>query len=296
MSTNPLHDWAQHLASRGWPVFPLAPGTKHPAIKAWEHRASVDPHRITRCWHAGAGFGIGVACGPARLVVLDLDPATTDTGPDGATGLAALAQARGVQLAPTFTVATPRGGTHLYYTTPPGVQLRNTAGTLAPHLDTRAAGGYVVAPGTVLPNGGYELVDDTDPPELPGWLVQALTVRPSGSLSAPAPRPCTDVGGYVAAAVAGECDKVRHAPPGRHNAVLCRAAYALGQLVGAQLLAHGRARTELVAAGGFLIGADCGCTPVEVARVVDAGLAAGARNPRRTTPRTSPTSPGRDAA
>jgi hypothetical protein len=229
--------------------------------------------------------------------VLDLDPATDagpDTdGPDGATGLAALAQARGVALGATFTVATPRGGTHLYYRTPPGVRLRNTAGTLAPHLDTRAEGGYVVAPGTILPGGAYELVDDTDPPELPGWLVQALTVKPSASLSAPAQRPCTDVGGYVTAAVAGECDKVRHAPPGRHNAVLCRAAYALGQLVGAGLLEHNTARAELIAAGGVLIGADCGCTPTEVTRVIDAGLAAGERNPRRTTPRTSP---GRDAA
>ena len=90
MNTNPLHDWAQHLAFRGWAVFPLAPGTKQPAIKAWEHRASTDPDRIRRCWHAGARFGIGIACGPARLVVLDLDPATADTGPDGAGALAAL--------------------------------------------------------------------------------------------------------------------------------------------------------------------------------------------------------------
>jgi len=296
MSTSPLHDWAQHLASRSWAVFPLAPGTKRPAIKAWESRATTDPQRIRRCWHAGAGFGIGIACGPARLVVLDLDPATTDAGPDGAAGLAGLAQARGVQLAATFTVATPRGGTHLYYATPPGVQLRNTAGTLAPHVDTRANGGYIVAPGTVLPNGGYQLVDDTDPPELPGWLVQALTLRPAAALSA-APQPlCAEPGAYVAAAVAGECNKVRHAPPGQHNAVLCRAAYALGQLVGAGVLAHAGARAELVAAGGSLIDADCDCTPTEVTRVIDTGLAAGARNPRRTTPRTSPTSPGRSAA
>ena len=292
MTTNPLHDWAQHLASRGWAVFPLAPGTKRPAIREWEHRATTDPDRIRRCWY-GAGFGIGIACGPARLVVLDLDPATDAGGPDGAGALAALAAARGVQLAPTFTVATPRGGTHLYYAAPPGVQLRNTAGTLAPHVDTRANGGYVVAPGTVLPNGGYELVDDTDPAELPAWLVQALTARPSASLSAAPQRPCTDRGGYVAAAVRGECDKVRHAPPGRHNAVLCRAAYALGQLVGAGLLEHNTARAELIAAGGALIGADCGCTPGEVTRVIDAGLAAGERNPRRPAPRTSL---GRDAA
>jgi hypothetical protein len=176
------------------------------------------------------------------------------------------------------------------------VRLRNTAGTLAPRVDTRAGGGYVVAPGTVLPNGGYELVDDTDPLELPGWLVQALSERPAAALSAPAQRSCTDVGGYVGAALRGECDKVRRAPAGRHNAVLCRAAYALGQLTGAGLLAHATARAELLTAAGVLVGADCGCTPGEVARVLDAGLTAGARNPRRTAPRTSPTSPGRDAA
>ena len=277
-----LHDWAQHLATRGWPVFPLLPGTKRPAIRDWEHRASTDPGRIRRCWY-GARFGIGLATGPARLVVLDLDPASQDDGPDGATGLAALAAARGVQLAATWTVTTPRGGQHLYYRCPPGVRLRNTASTLAPHVDTRADGGYVVAPGTILPNGGYELTDDTNPADLPAWLVQALTERPAVSLSAPPHRPVTDHGGYVAAAVAGETDKVRRAPRGEHNAVLCRAAYALGQLIGARLLDHGAARAELLSAAGFLIGADCDCTPTEVTRIIDAGLTAGARNPRRHT-------------
>ena len=80
---------------------------------------------------------------------------------------------------------------------------------------------------------------------------------------------------------------MRTAPPGQHNAVLCRAAYALGQLVGAGVLDHGRARAELTAAANALIGADCDCTPTEVTRVITAGLAAGARNPRRATPRTS---------
>ena len=80
---------------------------------------------------------------------------------------------------------------------------------------------------------------------------------------------------------------MRTAPPGQHNAVLCRAAYALGQLVGAGLLDYGSARAELTTAAGALIGADCDCTPAEVTRVITAGLAAGTRNPRRTTPRTS---------
>ena len=93
--------------------------------------------------------------------------------------------------------------------------------------------------------------------------------------------------GYVAVALQGECQRVRTAPPGQHNAVLCRAAYALGQLVGAGLLHEATARAELTTAAGPLINADCDCTPREVTRVITAGLAAGARNPRRTTIRTS---------
>jgi hypothetical protein len=85
--------------------------------------------------------------------------------------------------------------------------------------------------------------------------------------------------------VRGETHRVRTAPPGQHNAVLCRAAYALGQLIGAGLLDEPTARAELTTAAGALIGADCDCTPTEVARVITTSLAAGARNPRRTAPR-----------
>ena len=278
-----LHDWAQHLAARGWRVFPLVPGTKRPAVRDWEYRATTDPDRIHRCWYGGR-FNIGVATGPSRLTVLDLDPAPDTGGPDGAAGLAALAAARGMPLAATFTVATPSGGTHRYYRTPPGVRLRNTAGALAPRIDTRAEGGYVVGPGSLRPEGAWELLDDTDPAELPAWLVQALTERAAAALSGRAERGCADPAGYVAAAVAGETSKVRRAPSGQHNAVLCRAGYALGQLVGAGVLEHATARAELLSAAGLLVGADCDCTPAEVTRVIDSGLAAGARNPRRTAP------------
>lgn len=293
MSTN-LCDWALHLAAQGWHVFPLTPRAKKPPmIKQWEQRATTDPDRITRCWHGGAVFNVGIATGPSRLVVLDLDPTTAPHDLDGTKGLAILAQARGVTLPPTYTVTTPRGGRHLYFRTPPGVRLRNTQSELAPHVDTRAEGGYIVGPGSVRPEGGYELLDDTPPPDLPAWLVQTLTeLRPPVS-SAPTQRVCTDPGGYVGAALRGEADKVRHAPPGQHNTVLSRAAYALGQLTGAGLLDIDTARAELSSAAGFLIGADCDCTHTEVTRVIEAGLAAGARNPRRTTPRTSK---DRDAA
>ena len=240
---------------------------------------------------------IGIATGPSGLVVIDLDTPKPDQPTparwaalgitSGMGVIKALARARGVTIAPTYTVSTPSGGWHLYYTAPPGAELRNTHDVIGWKIDTRAHGGYVVAPGNPVPPSGYELVDDRDPVELPDWLHQALTPKPPPAFSASTVAAATNPNGYVTAALQGEAQRVRTAPRGQHNAVLCRAAYALGQLVGAGLLQEAVARADLTMAGESLVGAECGCTPREVARVITAGLAAGARNPRRITPRTS---------
>jgi hypothetical protein len=198
-----------------------------------------------------------------------------------------LARQRGTTVTPTYAVTTPSGGWHLYYTAPAGMPLRNTHDVIGWKIDTRAHGGYVVAPGCLVPPNGYELIDDRDPVELPGWLHKALALKPSTALSAPAVGAAASPSGYTFAAVRGETDRVRMAPAGQHNAVLCRAAYALGQLVGAGLLDYATARAELTTAASALVGAACACTPAEVARVITAGLTAGLHNPRRTIPRTS---------
>lgn len=292
-----LRAWALYFAARGWHVFPITPGAKKPpVIDRWETRASTDPHQINYWWQHTA-YTIGIATGPSGLVVIDLDTTKPgETVPDrwaalgistGADVLQALARQHGGSVTPTYAVTTPSGGWHLYYTTPAGAPLRNTQALLGWKIDTRAHGGYVVAPGCPVRPSGYQLVDDRDPAELPGWLHQALTPTPPPPLSTPVVAAAANPSGYAGAAVRGECQRVRTAPPGQHNAALCRAAYALGQLVGAGLLDEATARAELTAVAGVLVGADCGCTPREVARVITAGLAAGARNPRRTTPRTS---------
>lgn len=295
--TTNLRAWALHFAARGWHVFPITPGAKKPpVIDRWETRASTDPQQI-RHWWRHTPYSIGIATGPSGLVVVDLDTrkhgqrapdrwATLGIG-SGAGVLRVLARQQHTTVTPTYAVTTPSGGWHLYYTTPAGVALRNTHDVIGFKIDTRAHGGYVVAPGSPVPPSGYELIDDRDPVALPGWLHQALTPKPPTAFSAPAHTVATNPTGYVSAAVAGEVQRVRTALPGQHNAVLCRAAYALGQLIGVELLDHTTARTELTTAASALIGADCDCTPAEVTRVIAAGLAAGARNPRRTTPRTS---------
>jgi Bifunctional DNA primase/polymerase, N-terminal len=292
-----LRAWALHFAARGWHVFPITPRAKKPpVIDRWETQASTDPEQIT-CWWEHLPYAIGIATGPSGLVVVDLDTAKLgETVPErwaalgigsGAGVLRALAYQQGTTVTPTYTVSTPSGGWHLYYTAPPGARLRNTHDMLGWKIDTRAHGGYVVAPGSPVPPSGYQLLDDRDPVELPNWLHQVLTPKPPASISVSTVGVAANPSGYASAALRGECQRVRTAPSGQHNAVLCRAAYALGQLVGAGLLDQDTARTELAAAASPLISADCDCTPREVARVITAGLTAGAANPRRITPRTS---------
>lgn len=278
-------------------MFPLTPGAKRPpVIDRWETRASTDPDQIHRWWQY-IPYAIGIATGPSGLVVVDLDTAKPgQTVPErwatlgissGAGVLRALAHQHGTAVTPTYALTTPSGGWHLYYTAPRGARLRNTHDVIGWKIDTRAHGGYVVAPGSPVPPSGHELIDDRDPVELPDWLHQALTPKPPAPISVSAVAAAANPSGYTVAAVRGEAQRVRTAPPGQHNAVLCRAAYALGQLVGAGLLDHAAVRADLIAAAESLVGADCGCTPREITRVITAGLAAGARNPRRTTPRTS---------
>ena len=62
-----------HFADRGWHVFPITPGAKKPpVIDRWETRASTDPDQIHHWWHH-TPYTIGIATGPSRLVVVDLD-------------------------------------------------------------------------------------------------------------------------------------------------------------------------------------------------------------------------------
>jgi len=105
---------------------------------------------------------------------------------DGRDVLALLAE-WAAQLWPvTYTVKTPTGGLHLYYTTPDGPEIRNSAGKIGPLIDVRGGGGYVLAAGSVLDERaypgspecrelvtggrGYEHADDSDQVPLPAWL------------------------------------------------------------------------------------------------------------------------------
>ncbi|MEM9652485.1 MAG: bifunctional DNA primase/polymerase [Actinomycetota bacterium] len=302
-----LLDTALAYAEGGWPVFPLRPGAKRPAApnhtaatcdgsdrfcadghSGWERRATTDADRITTAWRHRP-YGIAIATGPAGLLVVDLDPAKDDE-PSGAQTLAELEERNGQHLPPTWTVATPRGGRHLYYRCPAVTRLGNTCGRLGPGIDTRAVGGYVVAPPTVTtgPDGGeYWLVDDHPPADLPHWFSQLLTtprrrVQTTGRRKGgPSPSiPQTDrVRRYVARAVAGEQLRITTAPTGQRNHSLFCASVALGQLVGADILDLADAEHQLLTAAQahVLVGA---YSQSQARATILSGLRRGTSEPR----------------
>lgn len=48
--TPPLLRAALSAAACGWPVLPLFPGSKRPAIAGWQHHASCDPAVLGAWW------------------------------------------------------------------------------------------------------------------------------------------------------------------------------------------------------------------------------------------------------
>jgi Bifunctional DNA primase/polymerase, N-terminal len=285
--TRELLGAALSAAARGWQVFPLAPGRKTPAVRDWETRATADAERIRRCWSAGP-FNVGVACGPSGLVVVDLD--TPKPGQDtagewrlpgvgcGEDVLAVVADRAGQPLpVDTLAVRTGRGGLHLYFAAPTGSRLRNTAGRLGWLIDTRAAGGYVVAAGSIVDGRPYRLLTDRPPAPLPGWLADRLTdPGPTpGPIDLPPPPAKDRAARYAHAALRGELQHVLDAPAGTRNHTLNRAAFALGQLVAGRLLDE-----QLVVDALGRAGQAIGLSGRECAATIASGLRAGARTPR----------------
>jgi hypothetical protein len=289
----PTHNSGWHrraalaAAEDGYFVFPLRPGKKVPAIRQWQQAATQDPRVIERWWRYGCP-NIGIAAGPSRILVLDLDVGHSDKPPtqwagahDGHDVLARITATAGHIIPDTRTVTTPSGGRHLYFRAPLEPALRNTTNQLGWCIDTRGVGGYVVGPGSSLPTGRYELIRAAPVAELPAWLLTALTPAPPRPAVAPviefaAPR---HRAAYVGAIVAAECRAITEAPIGKRHHTLLRASRNLGRLVGGGALAASTARHALVDAARGYVGVE-DYTAHQVDCDVADGLAYGAQLPR----------------
>jgi len=240
---------ALDAAERGWPVIPLRPRSKVPALhgerrcpgtgdcadghRTFEQRATTDPARIERCWSTGP-FNVGIATGPAGLLVVDLDtlkPKDKEGTPDGAANFRALCERAGQTAPATRRIRTPSGGEHLYFAAPSGVRFTNTTGTLTPKVDTRAWGGQAVAPGSMTPQGAYAVLDDGPVANLPEWLQKALTAPQRRATAPVLPLPTRDTDRYAAAVLQREVAAVAATLEGGRQAELLRAVRAVGRFV-----------------------------------------------------------------
>jgi hypothetical protein len=273
-------------ADHGMAVFPLGPGRKVPAVeKDWEHAATTNHLAIARTWRQ-APYNIGVAAGPSGLLVVDLDQPKNpgDLAPEpwrgrgaanGAEVLALVADGRAADLPDTYTVTTPTGGQHLYFHQTTS-ELGNSAGRIGWKIDTRGHGGYVVGAGSITANGRYLATSTAAPQPLPTWITDALAAsRPYPGPTGTVPE-LKNTSAYTLAALAGELEKVLSATTGQRNDTLNRAAFALGQLVGAHLLDEAMARDELLSAAGGI-----GLPLAEAERTITSGLIGGVRQPRQ---------------
>lgn len=280
--TRTLTDAALSAVARGWPVFPLLPGIKRPRpeLTGWETKATLDRDRILRWWFRHPDDNVAIATGPARLVVVDLDRARPGETPppewpqasSGADVLAELADCHGMPVEATWTVATPSGGRHLYYRAPKaGGPWRNTAGRLGWHIDTRAAGGYVVAAGSSVEGKPYAVVDDAPPASLPSWIARLLRL-PASDAPVRVPRPRRRAG-YATAALRGEVQRVLDARPGERNAALNRAAWNLARHIATGLLDRSVVEAALYEAGVAVGGQTAAGVRATVRSAIDARLA-----------------------
>ena len=161
------------LADLGIPVFPCSVD-KRPLTERGFQDATLAPD-------AGDWPLIGVPTGPTSgFDVLDID-----TGHDKRTGVYDAArdgriwyEANRRNIPATFAVATRRGGMHLYFAADP--ELRSSADRVAPGVDVRASGGYVIH----WASHGEPVLNEADPVAWPGWLKSLLTI-PQRASTAP---------------------------------------------------------------------------------------------------------------
>lgn len=171
--------FAKAYASKGWQCFPLRPRDKTPIVR-WADVATTDETMLTGWWDNNPDANIGIACGKrSGIVVIDVD-----AGKGGYESLEVLQDQHG-RFPSTPVAQTGGGGEHIFFKHP-GVEIRNSASRLAPGIDVRGDGGYVVAAPSIHPNGNeYKWTvrpSETPLADLPDWIVKLLEDTPAEAL------------------------------------------------------------------------------------------------------------------
>jgi hypothetical protein len=228
------------LISARWPVF-ACDQTKRPITPRGFKDATRDAAEIGRQFSKPGADMIGVPTGAASgFFVIDVDTK------GGAPGMAWLSANRWRLLPETRWHETRSGGVHLLFAMPEGRTIRNSASKIAPGIDIRGDGGFVIVP----PSPGYTLQHRAPIEPAPGWLLDAIDPPPK-PLPAPPPRtmaPFARAGQgsrFALAALDNEARAILSAADGTKHATINRAAFSIGGLVAGGELPEGEAFAAL---------------------------------------------------
>lgn len=245
------------------PVFPCG-DDKRPVIANGFKAATRDHQSIIDAFNRPGASKIGVPTGAASgIVVVDVDIK------NGQQGMAWLDENQDA-LPQTRTHKTQSGGLHLVFLVPEGIEIRNSASKVAPGVDVRGEGGYVIFP----PSPGYTMADPIAPAEMPRWLISACLKEPERT-------PATDAyyqtveDKYVWSAVDGEARAVATAGEGTRNDRLNIAAVKLGGFIGAGKLSRYTVETILTNSAR-----ESGLPEKEIGPTIKSGIEHGIKSPR----------------
>jgi len=170
-------------ASKGFPVFPLVPRDKNPLTEHGFKDASTKEAQIRSWWTRWPDANVGVPTGaPSGWLVLDVDPRN-----GGDESLEALIAQHG-RLPDSAGQITGGAGRHIVLRFP-GLPVPKT---LAPGIDLKGDGGYVVVAPSVHPSGrryqwdgmagAKALLNLADPP---AWLLESIRRPEAKATTAP---------------------------------------------------------------------------------------------------------------
>ena len=173
---------ALNWARRGIKVFPCTE-QKRPYTRDGFKSATSDPDQVRAYWTQHPGALVGSPTGEINgFFVVDLDVKAGIDGPDNFRDL----ELKYGEVPDSATSRTRSGGVHKFFAMPKGVTIRSNAGKIAPGIDIRGTGGYVIMPGSP----GYEF-DEEHTKKLapaPAWLLDLVAAdasKPSTDWEAP---------------------------------------------------------------------------------------------------------------
>lgn len=183
LQENQVYITALELLNRGFPVFPANGKIPCSQWQQYQHNL-IKPEVFTNLFLQNPNANIGIITGKlSGVFVLDID------GLEGLANLRKLEEKYGV-LPQSWEAISGGDGQHIYFKYPEHGNVKTSAGQIAPHIDVRGEGGFIICPPSIHPTGRqYEWSVDCAEKiaTAPDWLLKLVMQEPEKEVVATSP-------------------------------------------------------------------------------------------------------------